>query len=176
MDWLTEIIKQLQTSRAFVTAVFVACLSVLLGHAFAPSLIPEVPDDWKLPLIGGLIFSGTLLAFIIIPFFWSYFSKILNNKSQKTRSLNLSSNEQGFLYIMALIIEDSGEDFINLSNLNYDAMEISRLETQEVASSLVNKGLIKTNPFESTLVSFTITGRSKAIEIKNSAAQARRLS
>ncbi|WP_201573081.1 hypothetical protein [Psychrobacter nivimaris] len=98
MDWLTEIIKQLQTSRAFVTAVFVACLSVLLGHAFAPSLIPEVPDDWKLPLIGGLIFSGTLLAFIIIPFFWSYFSKILNNKSQKTRSLNLSSNEQGFLY------------------------------------------------------------------------------
>lgn len=176
MDWLTEIIKQLQTSRAFVTAVFVACLSVLLGHAFAPSLIPEVPDDWKLPLIGGLIFSGTLLAFIIIPFFWSYFSKILNNKSQKTRSLNLSSNEQGFLYIMALIIEDSGEDFINLSNLNYDAMEISRLETQEVASSLVNKGLIKTNPFESTLVSFTITGRSKAIEIKNSATQARRLS
>ena len=176
MDWLTEIIKQLQTSRAFVTAVFVACLSVLLGHAFAPSLIPEVPDDWKLPLIGGLIFSGTLLAFIIIPFFWSYFSKILNNKSQKTRSLNLSSNEQGFLYIMALIIEDSREDFINLSNLNYDAMEISRLETQEVASSLVNKGLIKTNPFESTLVSFTITGRSKAIEIKNSAAQARRLS
>lgn len=77
---------------------------------------------------------------------------------------------------MALIIEDSGEDFINLSNLNYDAMEISRLETQEVASSLVNKGLIKTNPFESTLVSFTITGRSKAIEIKNSATQARRLS
>ncbi|MFT0773517.1 hypothetical protein [Psychrobacter aquimaris] len=175
MDWLTEIIKQLQTSRAFVTAVFVACLSVLLGHAFAPSLIPEVPDDWKLPLIGGLIFSGTLLAFIIIPFFWSYFSKILNNKSQKTRSLNLSSNEQGFLYIMALIIEDSREDFINLSNLNYDAMEISRLETQEVASSLVNKGLIKTNPFESTLVSFTITGRSKAIEIKNSITQARRL-
>lgn len=175
MDWLTEIIKQLQTSRACVTAVFVACLSVLLGHAFAPSLIPEVPDDWKLPLIGGLIFSGTLLAFIIIPFFWSYFSKILNNKSQKTRSLNLSSNEQGFLYIMALIIEDSREDFINLSNLNYDAMEISRLETQEVASSLVNKGLIKTNPFESTLVSFTITGRSKAIEIKNSITQARRL-
>ena len=175
MDWLTEIIKQLQTSRAFVTAVFVVCLSVLLGHAFAPSLIPEVPDDWKLPLIGGLIFSGTLLAFIIIPFFWSYFSKILNSKSQKTRSLNLSSNEQGFLYIMALIIEDNREDFINLSNLNYDAMEISKLETQEVASNLVDKGLIETNLCDSTLVSFTITGRSKALEIKNSITQARRL-
>lgn len=175
MDWLTEIIKQLQTSRAFVTAVFLVCLSVLLGHAFAPSLIPEVPDDWKLPLVGGLIFSGTLLAFIIIPFFWSYFSKILNNKSQKIRSLNLSINEQGFLYIMALIIENSREDFINLSNLNYDAMEVSKLEIQEVVSSLVNKRLVETNPFDSTLVSFTITGRSKALEIKNSVTQANRL-
>jgi hypothetical protein len=175
MDWVTEIIKQLQTSRAFVTAVFIACLSVLLGHTFAPSLIPEVPDNWKLPLIGGLIFSGTLLTFIIIPFFWSYFSKVLNNKSQEIRSLNLSSNEKVFLYIMALIIEDSREDFINLSSLNYDAMEISKLETQEVILNLVNKGLIETNPFDSTLVSFTISGRSKALEIKNSITQSRRL-
>lgn len=175
MDWLTEIIKQLQTSRAFVTAVFIVCLSILLGNAFAPSFIPEVPDNWKLPLIGGLIFSGTLLAFIIIPFFWSYFSKVLNSKSQEIRSLNLSSNEQGFLYVMALIIEDSREDFINLSNLNYDAMEISKLETQEVVSNLVNKGLIETNLFDSTLVSFTIPGRSKALEIKSSITQARRL-
>lgn len=175
MDWLTEIIKQLQTSRAFVTAVFVVCLSVLLGHTFAPSLIPEVPDDWKHPLIGGSLFSGTLLAFIIIPFFWSYSFKALNNKSQKIRSLNLSSNEQGFLYIMALIIEDSREDFINLSNLNYNAMETSKLEIQEIASNLVNKGLIETNPFDSTLVSFTISGRSKALEIKNNIIQNRRL-
>ena len=175
MDWLTEIIKQLQTSHAFVTAVFVVCLSVLLGHVFAPSLFPDVPDDWKLPLVGGLIFSGTLLAFVIIPFFWSYFFKSLNNKSQKIRSLNLSSNEQGFLYIMALMIEDSREDFINLSNLNYDAMEISKLEIQEVASSLVNKGLIETSIFDLNLVSFTSTGRSKALEIKNNITQARRL-
>ena len=175
MDWLTEIIKQLQTSRKFVTAVFLVCLSVLLGHAFVPSLIPEVPDDWKLPLVGGLIFSGTLLAFIIIPFFGSYFSKILNNKSQKIRSLNLSINEQGFLYIMALIIENSREDFINLSNLNYDAMEVSKLEIQEVVSSLVNKRLVETSLFDPSLVSFTSTGRSKALEIKNSVTQANRL-
>lgn len=76
---------------------------------------------------------------------------------------------------MALIIEDSREDFINLSNLNYDAMEISKLETQEVVSNLVNKGLIETNLFDSTLVSFTIPGRSKALEIKSSSTQARRL-
>ncbi len=76
---------------------------------------------------------------------------------------------------MALIIEDSREDFINLSNLNYNAMETSKLEIQEIASNLVNKGLIETNPFDSTLVSFTISGRSKALEIKNNIIQNRRL-
>lgn len=175
MDWVTEIIKQLQTSRAFVTAVFIACLSLLLGHTFAPSLIPEVPDNWKLPLIGGLIFSGTLLTFIIIPFFWSYFSKLLNNKTQKIRSLILSNDEQGFLYIMALMIENSREDFINLSNLNYDAMDISKLKIQEIVTGLVTKGLIEANPFDPNLISFTNTGRSKALEIKESIIQARRL-
>lgn len=176
MDWLTEIIKQLQTSRAFVTAVFVVCLSVLLGHTFAPSLVPKVPDDWKLPLIGGLMFSGTLLTFIIIPFLLNYFSKILNNKTQKNSSSKLSDDEQVFLYSMALMIEASQDSFINLSSLNYDAMGVSKLEIQETASVLVNKGLIETSLFDLNLVSFTSIGRSKALKIKNSVTQARRLS
>ena len=175
MDWVTEIIKQLQTSRAFVTAVFVVCLCILLGHSFMPTLIPQVPTEWKLPLIGGLLFSGTLLMFMIIPFFWSYFSKLLNNKTQRIRSLILSNDEQGFLYIMALMIEKSREDFINLSNLNYDAMDISKLKIQEIVTGLVTKGLIETNPFDPNLIFFTNTGRSKALEIKDSIIQARRL-
>lgn len=78
-------------------------------------------------------------------------------------------------YIMALMIEKSREDFINLSNLNYDAMDISKLKIQEIVTGLVTKGFIETNPFDPNLISFTNTGRSKALEIKDSIIQARRL-
>lgn len=146
MDWLTEIIKQLQTSHAFVSAVFVVCISILLGHSFIPSIIPQVPDEWKLPLIGGLLFSSTLLLFLIIPYIWKYFSKSVNNKTQEVRALSLSDHERSFLYNLAVMIEDSREDFLNLGSLDYSIMNASKLELQEIVTDLSNKGLIDINP------------------------------
>lgn len=175
MDWLTEIIKQLQTSHAFVSAVFVVCISILLGHSFIPSIIPQVPDEWKLPLIGGLLFSSTLLLFLIIPYIWKYFSKSINNKTQEVRALSLSDHERSFLYNLAVMIEDSREDFLNLGSLDYSIMNASKLELQEIVTDLSNKGLIDINFLDPNLISFTSKGRTRALEIKNSTIQSRRL-
>lgn len=167
MDWLPEILKQLQTSRALVTAAFVVCLFILFGHIISPNLIPQTPDNWKLPVMGGLLFSSTLLVFIIVPFLWQYFYKIIINRTQNIRTSKLSNDEQHCLYNMALMIEGSRVDFVNLSNLNYSNMSISKLELQEIISKLSNKGLVDVNPFDSNLISFTDSGRRKALEIKN---------
>lgn len=175
MDWLTEIIKQLQTSHAFVTAVFVVCISMLLGHSFIPSLIPQVPDEWKLPLIGGLLFSGTLLAFLIIPYIWKYSFKSISNKTQKIKTLSLSDHERSFLYNLAVMIEDSREDFFNLGSLDYSSMNTSKLELQEIVSDLSHKGLIDINFLDPNLISFTSKGRTRALEIKNSTIHDHRL-
>jgi len=121
------------------------------------------------------MFSGTLLTFIIVPSLLNYFSKILNSKTQKTSSSKLSDDEHVFLYSMSLMIEVSQDNFINLNILNYDAMGVSKLEIQETVSVLVTKGLIETSLFDLNLVSFTSIGRSKALKIKNSITQARRL-
>lgn len=175
MDWLTEIIKQLQTSHAFVTAVFVVCISILLGHSFTPSIIPQAPDEWKLPLIGGLLFSGTLLTFLITPYILEYASKSISNKTKEVKALSLSNHEQSFLYNLAVMIEDSREDFLNLGSLDYSSMNTSKLELQEIVSDLSNKGLIDINFLDSNLISFTNKGRTRALEIKNSIIQANRL-
>ena len=166
MDWLTEVIKQLQTSRAFVTAVFVVCLCILLGHNFAPALIPQVPADWKLPLIGSLLFSGTLLAFIIIPYVWTFFSKGINDKTKEIKSSYLSEDERVLLYSLALTIEDNKDDFVNLSNIDYYTTNFSKLEFQEIVVKLEEKGLVELNPFAPNLISLSATGRRRAIEMR----------
>lgn len=167
MDWLAEIIKQLQTSRSFVTAAFVVCFVILFGHIFVPASIPQAPDEWKLVLIAGLLFSGTLLLFMIIPFIYKFFVQSFSNKLQEIKSSNLSQDERDFLYSLALMIEASQDDYINMGNLNYHAMEISKLEIQEIISNLSSKGLIDINSFDNNLVSFTKNGRRKVLEIKS---------
>lgn len=133
-----------------------------------PSLIPQVPDEWKLPLIGGLLFSGTLLVFLITPYIWKYFSKSISNKTQEVKALSLSDHEQSFLYNLAVMIENSREDFLNLGSLDYSSMNASKLELQEIVSDLSNKRLIDINFLDPNLISFTSKGRTRALEIKNS--------
>ena len=166
MDWLTEIIKQLQTSRAFVTGVFIVCLCILLGNKFVPSLIPKVPADWRLPLIGGLLFSGTLLAFIILSYIWLLFSEWVKRITKILKSLYLSNDEQRLLNSLALTIEDNINNSVNLSDLDYSSTNFSKLEFQEIVINLEKKGLIELNPYNHNLITLSDSGRKLILKMR----------
>ena len=55
---------------------------------------------------------------------------------------------------------------INLENINYEAVRMSRLEVLELMHSLKKKGLVLINPYADNLVSLTPTGRQRALEIQ----------
>ena len=58
---------------------------------------------------------------------------------------------------------------MNLEQVDYDDVGLSRLEVLQMVHALSHKGLVSVNPYSSKLVSLTARGRERALEIQRMA-------
>lgn len=163
MDWIPALLKHLDVSRSIVGAVFVTSAVLYAGPRFAPTYVDTVPKEWTVVLVGTLVFSACLLLF------WGCSAVWVGAKSRWVRtsallaSFQLSQPEMDVL----LGLGEHPNDSMNIENIDYERVQISRLEVVEMMHSLAKKGLIF---FNFNRVSLTPIGRQRALELQRALA------
>ena len=168
MDWIPALLKHLAISRSIVGAAFVTSFSLYFGPRFAPNYVDAVPKEWSFVLVGVLVFSACLLTFWSCSAFWSAAARRWKVTTELLASYELDQLEVDFLYALG----QRPAEALNLDNVDYEALRLSRLEVIELVHGLEKKGLVAINPYSSNLVSLTAGGRSRALEIQRASSSA----
>ena len=64
MDWLKDILKNLEVSRTLVAAVFIAALAMFLAPYVAPADVPRLQKEFVPFLFGVMVLTGALLLIL----------------------------------------------------------------------------------------------------------------
>lgn len=161
MDWIPILLKQLDISRAFIAAIFLTSLVLYLGPRFVPDYVEAVPPGWSLIVIGALVFSGSLLLW------WSLVSgSVLSGRICKSivtfiKAWSLSEEEIDVLLAMSV----NPDEPLNLERINYQEINVSKLEIMQMMRTLEGKGLVSLNPYRQTLISLTPNGQKRALKL-----------
>jgi RsiW-degrading membrane proteinase PrsW (M82 family) len=118
MSWLGDILKHLELSKKFTAGVFVSTLSLLVGPAFFPEKIAEAPEQWRWLVVGGCIFSGTLLLIWAVTPILRFFSRIPSDLRNNPRISVPTAKENGFLLFLG---EKFPNDSADLDLLRHDS-------------------------------------------------------
>lgn len=165
MDWIPALLKHLSLSRSVVGAAFVTSLVMYLGPRLAPGFVEPVPKEWSWVVPVGLAFSGFLLLLWAASATWGFLRRRWAAGTALIASFQLSSIEVEFLGAMGINPSES----LNLDRVNYESLELSRLEVLNVVKGLSKKGLVRVNPYSSELVSLTDSGLERALDIQRAA-------
>lgn len=162
MDWIPALLKHLAISRSVIGAIFITGLVLYVGPRVAPAYVDPVPKEWAPVLVGALVFSAALLLFWGTSAVWTFLARRWKTTSALVQSFQLNELEMHLLLAMGL----NPSNPLNLERVNYESLELSRLEVLELVHGLSKKGLVSFNPFDSDLVSLTPTGRQRALELE----------
>lgn len=161
MGWISDLVKHLSISKVFASAVFVTSTSLLFGGHLLPSLVPAIPSEWKLACIATMIFSGTyLLAWAMVAIFGACGSA-KTSFFRWLRSRKLTERDE---FLIDLLAKQAYET-LNLSQMEFDPHEITRLEVIQHAKELQRAGLVRVSPHDDSIISLTENGKARAIEI-----------
>jgi hypothetical protein len=162
MDWVTNFLKHLGISRSVIGAAFITSAVLYAGPRVAPVYIEPIPKEWAPAVLAVLVFSASLLFFWACVGTWEIAHRRWRSTSALFASQELNQTEQEILLAMG----ERPSEPINLENINYETVCLSRLEVLELVHSLKKKGLVSINRYSDHLVSLTPTGRQRALEIQ----------
>lgn len=170
MNWLVELVKHLKLSKLAVLATFTASLVVYAGPLLFPERISPVPKGWEFAPISAAVASGTILIGWVLLGGWRATARLISALSKYS-----SVRRQRHLARGPLDVEEVGMlqaigrvpgGIYNLSYLDYDSGEFTRLEAEDVAIRLQDKGLIErafSGPYQYKL---TEVGRQRALALE----------
>lgn len=161
MEWLSEIIKHINASITFTAALFITSTALIIGPSYYPSLFNELDGKWKIGAVGMAVFSATMIIVWLIPKLWQGAKSIFTKGSIALSSKSLSANEKDLISALGRLADES----LNLRNLNYSEVGLSKLEVLALSKKLSGKGLVDINMFEENLISLSSLGRDKAIKL-----------
>jgi DNA-binding MarR family transcriptional regulator len=165
MDWIPALLKHLSAARSAVGAAFVTSLVMYLGPRLAPAFVDPVPKEWAWVVPVVLVFSGSMLLFWTLSAVWNALKRRWAAGSALLASFDLSPLEADFLHALG----SNPSEPLDLNRVDYEAMQLSRLEVMELVTGLSKKGLVRVNPYSLELVSLTATGRQRALKIQREA-------
>ncbi|WP_188008861.1 hypothetical protein [Grimontia hollisae] len=161
MNWISDIFKDITVSKTLTTACFITGMSLLTTPRLFPHIFEAVPKVWATGLLGVVVFSGCLLAFWGLQSVKSKIVGFIKNIAQYIRSNKLSELELEFIYLLGKLADKT----VDLDNINYREVMVSKLELLDVCRTLKEKGLLDINMWNENLVSLSENGRKKALEL-----------
>lgn len=167
MDWIPALLKHLAISRSAIGALFVTSVVLYAGPRIAPAYVDPVPKEWMPVLIAVLVFSACLILFWSCSSVWGLVKRRWIATSAFLASYQLDQLETNAL----LALGHNPSEPLNLERVDYEQLQLSRLEVVELMHGLKKKGLVSFNPYSSELVSLTQTGRQRALEIQRGVAK-----
>jgi len=167
MDWIPALLKHLAISRSAIGALFITSMVLYVGPRIAPTYIDPVPREWGAPLVAALVFAACLLLFWGCSSVWALAKRRWDATSVFIASCQLNQIETDAL----LGLGHNPSEPMNLGRLDYEGLQLSRLEVVELMHGLEKKGLVSLNPYCNDLVSLTHTGRQRALEIQREVAK-----
>lgn len=163
MDWIPSLLKHLAISRSAIGAVFATACVMYFGPRFAPYYVDSVPKEWAFVIVTVLAFSGFLLFTWAVSGAFRIVGRKFTSASEKISAQKLGQGEVNLLYALGKNPTDS----LNLDHVNYEEINLSRLEVLNIVHSLEKKGLVSLNPYSASgLVSLTQSGMKRALEIQ----------
>ncbi|CAI10246.1 hypothetical protein ebA7272 [Aromatoleum aromaticum EbN1] len=133
-----------------------------VGPRMAREYVDPVPKEWAFIVVGALVFSAFLLLSWACAGAWMAVANKWKAASTLITSRSLSDLERSILFGMG----GNPTKPLNLEDINYFAMGISRLEVLQAVSDLARKDLVHLGLFTSDLVFFTEKGRERALELQ----------
>jgi hypothetical protein len=164
MDWIPALLKHLAISRSVVGAVFITSLVLYVGPRALPTYVEAVPREWAAVVVGAMVFSGTLLCFWGSSAVWAATRRRWSESSAMLASFDLKPLEAEILVNLGA----NPTEPLNLGNVDYEALSLSRLEVLELMHGLSRKGLVSVNTLRGNFVSLTPLGRQRALDIERS--------
>jgi len=162
MHWITDLIKHLGISKIFATAVFTTSCVLLFGHSHFPSQIPPINEEWKLLAVGAMSFSGVYLVVWLVQGIVVISKPTVDNVSFWWKSRELDQFDEVFILLIARELDG----VLNLSNIEYDQIGVTRLEMIQKAKSLKKRGLVNIYALDEHIVSLTERGKVQATQIQ----------
>jgi len=163
-EWVTELIRQVDKSKASACAVFVAAACVLYVPSRVASIHPA-PPPWDTVAFAALCFTGFLIAYWISRGVFHVLTNTIRFIFSFLYSCRVSENEGNFLRMLGELKDHS----VNVDDFAYGSSNFSRLEIGEMVDGLASKGLVERNPMYPPLVSLTDTGKKRALSITRKA-------
>lgn len=163
MDWLADILKNLTISKALVAAIFITSVVMYVGPNFTLIVIPQMQSELVPYLFAVMMFTGCLLLFWGLSAIWRKARKSVRSTARFFMpNPKLSEAETVLLVAMA---QDPSQP-ISLDNIDYSRAPGTKLEFHHWTQQLAIKGLARVNQWDDNLVSLTILGRKRALEIQ----------
>ena len=167
MEWLSQLLKHLKDSRVFTGAAFVTCAVILFGNQLLSNSVPELPSNIRLAATAGLVFTGTLVLFGIIPGIATTLKNWLSKAKQYFMGRRVTDLEHTIIFMMS----DMPDEPFNLYALNFEESGVTPIAAFEAASALEAKGFISINRFHRKYIKLTIKGRRMVHKIREALAE-----
>ncbi len=160
MQSIHEILKHLEVSKPFASAVFISTAVLLFGPLLFPSQIPVLAGGIRIAAIAALVFSGTYIGIWFLigshRIAYSFIKEVVYICSNK----KLSNLDEVFLELAARAPGNS----LNLYTLDYSNELITQIELSQHGKQLEKRGLVSMSYFDDSI--FTLTERGKAVAVK----------
>lgn len=161
MEWFSQLIKHLSNSRSLAGAGFVTCLVLIFGNKLLPNLVPKLSLEIQLATVSGLIFTGALLFFSLLPQVYRTFLNASVEVKQCIGSLYLSDIEK----VILLVLAERPDKYFDLYQFVYEKAEVTPITVFEASSRLESKGLVIFNKFHKNMIKLTGRGQKYAYKI-----------
>jgi hypothetical protein len=161
MDWLRDILKNLEVSRTLVVAIFIAALAMFTAPYVAPDYVPRLQKEFIPFLFGVMVLTGALLLIWCLAAAWSLSKSGFRRTTEALADTSLSEAESMIL----MVLGRTPTTPLNLEDIDYERASASRLEFHHLVGRLEAMGLVRTNEYDENLVSLTQSGRSRALQV-----------
>ncbi|MFM4939237.1 hypothetical protein [Aeromonas enteropelogenes] len=162
MEWIA-LLKHLAISRSIVAAIFLTSVVMVVGPHIDENIVPSVSQPWSPLLFATMILTGTLLIFWAAISVWHFFLPLFKSaKSSSEPRPNLNRNH----FELLLTMGNNPSEPMNIDDINYRDAPFSKLELMQWVADLEKNKLVSINPWSESLVTLTVSGREKALEIQ----------
>ena len=162
MDWLTDILKNLNVSKTLVAAVFVTSAVMYFGPILSPSNVPKIQSEFMPYLFAGMVLAGCLLLFWGVAWAWILAKTSIRDAAKIFTDSSLSEPETALLFFMA---KDPTQP-IDLGRIDYSRALGTKLEFHHWTKQLQAKGLARINDWDDNLISLTDLGQKKLLKYR----------
>jgi hypothetical protein len=154
MQWLSELIKQINISKSFTTGICIASGILIFGPRIFPSFITPIPTQWHWFVLCAFILCLVLTLVWLLPFLGKAAIELFNRVVFNSYFIKKDSWE----YTILLWLGSFADRPMNLEEVS-KRVTISKLELLEISRKLKQRGLITSNKFDENLLTLTARGR-----------------